>query len=265
MFRALAEAKALHAWEDLGAEERQFGDIIDQAEGHAIDARVMKCFECRCHGVGTADHRVGPDPTQKPLLHLDELFHRYRLLVLAQIENVIDGRPVAHLVHDIVVELLRLLVRLAAHHMAAGVNAGALWTGRRPQCLQFRGKGVERHDIHEQAVGIPDGKVTPCRRRTGAQDHRVDAAIRLRIADDAGELEEAAVEVEWLVDGPDLLDDCEPFFGIEISIVVFEQVDTEHREFGRIAAGNDIQSEAPMTDRLDCHGLLGREHRIHEW
>src|SRR5882762_8364457 len=88
--------------------------------------------------------------------------------------------------------------------------------------------------------------------------------IRLGLALDTLELEVLAVHVERLDLFPDALDDVEPFFGIGVSAVVILQGDAEHVEFAGIPAGDDIESEAPLSDVVGGDDLLRRENRIDE-
>jgi hypothetical protein len=73
---------------------------------------------------------------------------------------------------------------------------------------------------------------------------------------------EAAVVVQLAFLRPERFHDVEPLGGGGIALVMLELPDSEHAEFGRVPAGNDVEPESAAADVVDRGAHFRGEHRM---
>jgi hypothetical protein len=64
--------------------------------------------------------------------------------------------------------------------------------------------------------------------------------------------------------GPELLEHLRPLVGDLVALVVLALGEAEHRELGRVPAGDDVEAEASARDVVGCAHHLGGQHRVGE-
>ena len=86
-------------------------------------------------------------------------------------------------------------------------------------------------------------EVAPGRREAGVDEHRL-AVVRRRAADELGEVEVRAVEVDALLLAPDRAHDVEPLLAVDVALVVLALLLAEHLELVLVPAADEVQPEA---------------------
>ena len=76
------------------------------------------------------------------------------------------------------------------------------------------------------------------------------------------DLKVLAVEIEFVVLGPQPLDDLEPFDRELVADFMIEQRRAEHFDFGAVPAGDDVERKPPAGDVIDRGRLLGHHDRM---
>ena len=184
----------------------------------------------------------------------------------AQLEGVFRRLPVALLVDDVAVVVLRLLAGAPDHQVAAREDVAQL-SGRRGVAEEFelllQVFVLGRHG-GEQAIGVVRGELAAGLRIARAHQDRPAAPPGLRLSEHGLQFVVLAVVVERLVLRPDALDDLDPFLGVVVAAVVIAERDAHHAELDRVPARDDVEAEAAVADVVGGHHLLGGEGRIDE-
>ena len=263
----LAQPDPLHPGQQLVSDRRKVIDVVDHPQRQSIETRAVQALHRFHRVVIAADQRktrtadepglqlflvVGRDPGVDPLT--------------AEIECVVGRLPVALLVDDVVVVILRLLAGAPDHQVTACEDVAQLSRRRgvaKDPELRLQIFMLGRHR-REQTIRVARGEIAAGLRIPRTDENRPAAPPWLRLRHHRLQFVVVTIEVERLVFGPDAFDDGQPLLAVVIASVMVAQRDAHHAEFDRIPAGDDVEPESPVADVIRRDHLLGGKNRIDE-
>src|SRR5580658_2400943 len=131
LLASLPDLQPFQARQHLVPNQRHLVDIVDQDDGHAVQAGLRQPQELLGDLVVAADHGEGGAARDHALLGLAHNFRRQGLRAAGSAlgDDLLGGLPVTLLANEIVIVFLRFLCRRAAEQMPARIEAALFRTG----------------------------------------------------------------------------------------------------------------------------------------